>query len=227
MPVAACYIEGRDGGHEPASKQSVERFAGESQEMFCPQCGQRQTSNEARFCSSCGFQLYVVTELLKTGGQLTRRPPTPGKLSPRSRGLRQGAMLMLSTFVLVPIVAILGASMLGLPAEFVAATAIICMMGGFLRIMYALLFETNEAPEAPETAPQYAPPVSVPNYLGTQHAPSALPPPQGSPIPAYRTPHRFDTGEIMPPPSVTDHTTRLLDKQLDQQFDKQPDESKE
>ena len=72
--------------------------------MFCPQCGQRQTSNEARFCSSCGFQLYVVTELLKTGGQLTRRPPAPGQMSPRSRGLRQGAMLMLSTVVVVPVV---------------------------------------------------------------------------------------------------------------------------
>ncbi len=195
--------------------------------MFCPQCGQRQTSNEVRFCSSCGFQLYVVTELLKTGGQLTRRPPTPGQLSPRSRGLRQGALLMLSTFVLVPIVAILGAGLIGLPGELVAATAIICLMGGFLRIMYALLMESSEAPEATAPAPQYVPPASVPNYLGTQHAPSALPPPQGSPIPAYRTPQRFNTGEIVPPPSVTDHTTRLLDKQLDQQFDKQPDESKE
>ena|SRR5437870_2255308 len=190
--------------------------------MFCPQCGQRQTSNEARFCSSCGFQLYVVTELLKTGGQLTRRPVAPGQMSPRSRGLRQGAMLMLSTLVVVPVIAILGVAMIGLPGEFVGAAAVICAMGGFLRMMYALLFESSEAPEASGTAPQYVPPASVPNYLGTQHSPSALPSPLGTPVNAYRTPLRFDTGELAPPPaSVTDHTTRLLDKQLD----KQPDES--
>jgi hypothetical protein len=192
--------------------------------MFCPQCGQRQTSNEARFCSSCGFQLYVVTELLKTGGQLTRRPTIPGQLSPRSRGLRQGTMLMLSTLLVVPVIAILGVALIGLPGQFAGAAAIICTMGGFLRMMYALLFESSEAPEASAPEPQYVPPASVPNYLGTHQTPSALPPPQGSPIPAYRTPRRFDTGEIAPPPaSVTDHTTRLLDKQLD----KQPDEPKE
>src|ERR1700754_5223150 len=97
-----------------ASDIEAKRSAGESREMFCPQCGLRQTSNEARFCSSCGFQLHVVTEIMKTGGQLTRRPPVPGQLSPRSKGLRQGAMMMLSTMVLVPVTAILGVGLLDL-----------------------------------------------------------------------------------------------------------------
>jgi hypothetical protein len=189
--------------------------------MFCPQCGLRQSSNEARFCSSCGFQLYVVTELLKTGGQLTRRPPAPGQMSPRSRGLRQGAMMMLSALVLVPVTAILGVALLNLPGELVGAVAVICFMGGFLRMMYALLFESTEAPEPANAAPQhYVPPASVPNYLGTPHAPASLPPQQGVPVNTYRAPPRFDTGELMPPSSVTDHTTRLLDRQ----FEKQPDE---
>ena len=193
--------------------------------MFCPQCGQRQPSNEARFCSSCGFQMYVVTELLKSGGQLTRRPTTPGQLSPRSRGLRQGVMMMLSTLVIVPLMGIIGAELLGLPGEFVGATAVILMMGGFLRMMYALLFESSEAAEpAVSTQQQYVPPASVPNYLGAQHMPPALPPQQSTPINMYRAPHRFDTGEIVPPSSVTDHTTRLLDKQLDKQPDEPPKE---
>jgi hypothetical protein len=187
--------------------------------MFCPQCGQRQPSNEARFCSSCGFQLYVVTDLLKSGGKLERRPAVPGQMSARSRGLRQGAMLMLSTLVVVPVIAILGAGLLGLPGELIAVSAIICSMGGFLRMMYALLFESNEVAELPHASQQYVPPSTPPNYLGATHAASALPP-QRSPIPAYRTPPRFDTGEIVPPPSVTDHTTRLLDKQQ-----QQPDET--
>jgi hypothetical protein len=188
--------------------------------MFCPQCGLRQNSNDARFCSSCGFQLYVVTELLKTGGQLARRPPAPGQLSPRSKGLRQGAMMMLSTLVLVPVTAILGVALLDLPAELVGAVAVICFMGGFLRMMYALLFESTEAPEPANAPQQYVPPSSVPNYLGTPHMPASLPPQQSAPVNTYHPPRRFDTGEIAPPSSVTDHTTRLLDKQ----FDKQPDE---
>ncbi|HVF68119.1 MAG TPA: zinc ribbon domain-containing protein [Pyrinomonadaceae bacterium] len=192
--------------------------------MFCPQCGLRQTSNEARFCSSCGFQLYVVTELLKTGGQLTRRPPAPGQLTPRSKGLRQGAMMMLSTLVLVPVTAILGVALLNLPGELVGAVAVICFMGGFLRMMYALLFESTEAPEPATTPQQYVPPASVPNYLGTPHAHASLPPRQSVPVNTYNPPRRFDTGEIVPPPSVTDHTTRLLDKQLDKQPDEQPKE---
>jgi hypothetical protein len=168
--------------------------------------------------------LYVVTELLKTGGQLTRRPAAPGQMSPRSKGLRQGAMLMLSTLVIVPVTAILGVALLDLPGELVGAVAIICFMGGFLRMMYAMLFESTEAPEPANAPQQYVPPASVPNYLGTPHIPASLPPQQSAPVNTYRPPRRFDTGEIAPPSSVTDHTTRLLDKQFDKQFDKQPDE---
>src|SRR5436309_68893 len=55
--------------------------------MFCPQCGQRQITNEARFCSGCGFPLNVVGELLANNGQLPWRPPQPEAvgLSPRHR----------------------------------------------------------------------------------------------------------------------------------------------
>jgi hypothetical protein len=45
-----------------------------------------------------------------------------------------------------------------------------------------------------------------------------LPPPQQSaPVPVYRKPQRFNTGEITPPSSsITENTTRLLDKQPDE-----------
>ena len=33
--------------------------------MFCPNCGQRQVSNGARFCPACGFPLEVVGELVE------------------------------------------------------------------------------------------------------------------------------------------------------------------
>ncbi len=32
--------------------------------MFCPKCGQEQTSESVRFCSRCGFKLNIVEEPL-------------------------------------------------------------------------------------------------------------------------------------------------------------------
>ncbi|MDT5272609.1 MAG: zinc-ribbon domain [Acidobacteriota bacterium] len=203
--------------------------------MFCPQCGQRQISNEARFCPACGFPLEVVSELLAGGGRLHWRPPAAAasnELTPRQRGIRQGAMLMLTTLLVVPLLAIFGVAMLGLPGEFVALAAVGLPVGGFLRIIYALLFESNGPPLPAPPQPAYMPPPAIPNYLGAPPPQQAhtLPPRQAMPVPAPPRPQRYNTGELVEPPraSVTDHTTRLLDKQPDaptRLFDKQPDES--
>ena len=192
--------------------------------MFCPNCGQRQVSNEARFCPSCGFALEVVGELMASGGRMHWRPPqpqpsAPQELTPRQKGIRQGAMIMLLTLLVVPLMAIFGVALLGLPGEIVALGAIGLPVGGFLRIMYALLFESNTPafPAAPQ--PSYMPPPAIPNYLGTPPQQSyTLPPRQAAPAHAPARPQRYHTGELVEPPrsSVTDHTTRLLDKQPDE-----------
>jgi hypothetical protein len=196
--------------------------------MFCPNCGQRQTSNDARFCNACGFALNAVTDLLASGGRGHWRPPEathqvqpalPAALTPRQKGIRQGVMLMLSTFLLVPLLAIFGVALLNLPGEIVALAAIGCPVGGMLRLVYALLLESN-VPAAPESAPAaaYVPPPTIPDYLGAPVQNASLPPPQSTPVPAPARPQRYNTGELVEPPrtSVTDHTTRLLYKQPDE-----------
>ena len=190
--------------------------------MFCPNCGQRQISNEARFCPSCGFALEVVGELVANGGRLHWRPPQPQgtqELSPRQKGIRQGAMIMLTVLLAVPLLAIFGVALLGLPGEIVALAAVGLPVFGFLRIMYALLYESN-APALPTAPPQtYMPPPAIPNYLGTPQQQSyTLPPHQSTPVPTPARPQRYNTGELVEPPraSVTDHTTRLLDRQPDE-----------
>ena len=193
--------------------------------MFCPHCGQRQISGEARFCPSCGFPLGVVVELLANGGQLPWRPAAaaPDRPTLRARGIKQGVFMMMSMVVLMPIVIFLGVSMLNLPGELIPLTAVICVMGGFLRMLYAIFFESNDPTQAAGTAappqPQhYVPPAVTPNYLGAPQQSPVLPPRQSTPV--YARPQRYHTGELVDPPraSVPDHTTRLLDKQ--------PDESK-
>jgi hypothetical protein len=128
-------------------------------------------------------------------------------------------MLMLSTLLVVPLLAIFGVAMLGFPGEFVALGAVFCSMGGLLRILYALMLESNVRPPAGPPQPAYVPPPAIPDYLGAQSRGAALPPPQGAPIHAQsRAPRRYNTGELVEPPrvSVTDHTTRLLDRQPDE-----------
>ena len=126
-------------------------------------------------------------------------------------------MLMLSTFLLVPLLAILGVSLLGFPAQIVAIAAVFCPIGGLLRILYALALESNARPVADAAQPAYVPPPAIPNYLDTPARATTLPPAQGTPVPVPR-PQRLNTGELTAPPraSVTDHTTRLLDKQPDE-----------
>ena len=191
--------------------------------MFCPNCGQRQNSNEARFCPACGFPLEVVGQLLAGGGRLQQwHPPAevaPTELSPRQKGIRQGVMLMLLTLLVVPLTAIVGVVLLNLPGEFVAFAAVGLPVGGFLRLIYALMFESNArlAAHVPPL-PAYVPPPAMPNYLGANARPATLPPPQSTPVQPYARPPRYNTGELVEPPrvGVTDHTTRLLDKQPDE-----------
>ena len=186
--------------------------------MFCPQCGQKQANNEVRFCSSCGFPLAGVSEVLVRGGQLPVPTSAGGlrNLTPRQRGIRKGAMLMLSTLLVVPLVSIISVFITGGPEIFAPIAAITCFIGGLLRIIYAAMFEEGAPAQPSAPAQTYAPPAMPPNYLGTPERSTALPPPHCAPAPNAR-PSLFDTGELAPPrASVTDHTTRLLDRQTEE-----------
>jgi hypothetical protein len=183
--------------------------------MYCPKCGQQQVDGNVRFCSRCGFPLGIVTELLASGGTLPLSPTTgqPSGLSPRQKGVRQGALMMLSTMLIVPIVIFLGVVMLGLSPKLIPLVSVLLFMGGLFRILYAVLMEEGRPANQLDAAPSYIPP-AMPARLSTPVARgTALPPPQSAPAPAWRRP--VDTSELVSPPSVTENTTRLLDERPD------------
>ena len=183
--------------------------------MYCPKCSQQQVDDNVRFCSRCGFPLGPVTELLASGGTLPLFPATGQQsgLSPRQKGIRQGALMMLSTMLIVPIVIFLGVVMLHLPGELIPLVSVLLFMGGLLRILYAVLMEENRPVGQLDAAHNYIPP-AMPARLSTPAARgTALPPPQSAPVPAWRRP--VDTSELVSPPSVTENTTRLLDERPD------------
>jgi hypothetical protein len=178
--------------------------------MFCPQCGQQQASGAVRFCSRCGFPLDGVIQLLSSGGMLPsyRSPDEPQPISPRRKGVRQGGILLLSGAILLPVLGVLYSfSEAPFLEILMALAAIICFIGGPLRMLYAAVFE--EGAPNPFSRP-YIPVQTRPPQF-TPHLPqSALPPP-----PAQQSGWRPRpiTAELATPPSVTENTTRLLDKE--------------
>jgi len=178
--------------------------------MFCPQCGQQQVSETVRYCSRCGFLLEAVSAVVIAGGQLPVHYVQAASrgLSPRSKGVRQGALLMLSTILIVPVLAIITTTMGIAPHIIIPLAAVFCFLGGLLRILYALLMEDANAPLDSSPA-GHAPPIApqLEARRPDMSAPTSLPAAQ----PAWRRP--VNTGQIVTPPSVTESTTRLLNKE--------------
>jgi hypothetical protein len=184
--------------------------------MFCPKCGQQQASDSVRFCSRCGFQLEVVKELLLTDGALVQHEAEIriSRRSARNRGIRQGVMLMLLTALAVPVSALL--ARLGIvPREFIALAVLICPIGGFLRLVYALMFEEGARSRKPVAAPAYNTHATPAHFQQGHAEASALPPQQSKPASDYYSGRRIETAEMAQPPSVTENTTRLLDNAKD------------
>ena len=183
--------------------------------MYCPKCGQQQVPEDVRFCSRCGFPLGTVLELLSQGGSLSpfQMGGASSELSPRQKGIRQGAIMMLSTLLIVPVVIFLLVAMLGMPGELIPLTAVILFMGGLMRILYAVFLEENYVNSKADAVPHYVPPPMPQARLSAPSRGSALPPAQSTPAPAWRRP--ADTSELVSPPSVTENTTRLLDERPD------------
>ena len=175
--------------------------------MHCPQCGQEQISAEMRFCKACGFPLDRVRELLAAGNlssTLDKEDRKPRE-SPRRKGVRQGVMLLFICMVSVPLYGLIGKPVFALPPLF--------LMAGFLRILYAVIFQEG-APrkEKQDNSLPYAPITT--DQPGTEGGGSALPPSHSLPVSVFSA-RRLDTAEMVSPPSVTEHTTKLLDESQD------------
>ena len=178
--------------------------------MFCPQCGQQQATGVIRFCSRCGFPLDGVIQLLGTGGMIPvyRNPDEPVPVSARRKGVKQGGMLLLSGAVLVPLLGVMASFGNSAFLEILTAfAAIICFIGGPLRMFYAAVFEEG----APSPMRMYGPPVSKPQFGPPPMQHQALPPPPVRSASGWRS--RPNTAELVNPPSVTENTTRLLEKE--------------
>ena len=183
--------------------------------MFCPRCGEERISQETSFCSKCGYLLTGTAELLEAGG--TPLVPTTDRMvgaSPRLRGIKLGMFMLLLTIVLAPIVGIISVFALNTEPWPVGVVIFLLGGGGLLRIVYALMFESKErTPLLPEegwpkagmvgaAAATDEQQLSGPGSKGELYPSSFIPPPSN---------RWLDTNDLEPT-SVTDHTTKLLEK---------------
>ena len=180
--------------------------------MFCPKCNQQQPTETMRFCSRCGFPLAGVAILLQNNGAL----PEPFVESNQKRGpSRKTIMIESAVFTLVSwVVAFLATFWFDFGGPFETAAKIgtvlfftLSLIGVF-RFLYGFLFAKDPVDQPKRKL--RANKTSSSGSLGATDQ-FALPAQQSLPAEAYSK--SGNTKEMVARPSVTEHTTRLLEEQ--------------
>lgn len=184
--------------------------------MHCPKCGQQQAVQEIKFCSRCGFPLGLVTEIVAHGGFL----PQLADLHKSKKWLtrRNGILfsILWSIFfvcIMTPMWGVMGVEALA------AVSSVIGIFGG-LMILITTMMTLKKEPD-----PNFASFGQMPNQLpNQQHQPlnsaanAYLPPPSAQSFDSYASPtsaagwRAQDTDDLVKRDSVTDNTTKLLQR---------------
>lgn len=177
--------------------------------MFCPRCGQQQVSENIKFCSRCGFSMELISDILAHGGVLPQLLDLGKnkKLLTRKNGLKAALIWAIAMWVLfTPFFGVIGAD------ELAGMAAILGFAGGVLLTLISFLFLDNK-PAISQTGVSMRSDYAQ-NNLGGVSSGSALPPHQSVPASAYAPPAGKwqTTNDLTAPPSVTESTTKLLQK---------------
>ena len=180
--------------------------------MYCPKCSQIQTEDGLRFCSRCGFQLGVVKELiaeLGTAPVATAESQAP----PRFFSRRKQDLLFGATVMAVAATLVVQLSWFAPKAKIIfplwmfwfAFLLFVLSFDALVRVARRLFSDDDHVSDGPAPRTQ--------GFINkVSPATSELPPMRNRPAPALGF-DRVNTGEILQPLSVTDHTTNLLNKQ--------------
>jgi hypothetical protein len=174
--------------------------------MHCPRCGHQQNSDEIRFCTKCGLEISDVKALLapeRVGIKAQRR-------SENQKAARQGLMLVFSGFAVILILAMLR-DFYAVPKFLFALTVLIFIIGGAVRMSMPSLFGSNKRANGENDLREAG--FETNKLKGEQFFDKSLPEAE------YRPPVNFgakvyDTNDLAAPLSVTENTTRQLEKEF-------------
>ncbi len=173
--------------------------------MHCPRCGQQQNLEETRFCTKCGLEIGDVKELLAPELRQTRLQ----RKNALDKARQQGAITIFSSFALIIIFAGLR-EFYPLP-KFIALIFLLFMIGGAFRAAMPSLFGGKFSADDNDDLPERD--LETGKLSGEQIYGKYLPEAEYRPGVNFGT-RKFDTNELIAPPSVTEETTRNLDKEL-------------
>jgi hypothetical protein len=178
--------------------------------MYCPNCNHQQASKDAHFCRNCGLEIADNATLQAGSNGIPADGVASGYalLTPRQKGLRLSALLFVIGLVLIPL-AFLFKNIFLDKMIYLLAPAMMLLLAGLIRATYAILLQEGEGvspgslflsgASQKESARLNSPTWNAslpPRRVGMSHIISK----------------DKGTGEMVAPPSATEHTTQLLDK---------------
>lgn len=182
--------------------------------MHCPRCGQKQVSEDIKFCSRCGFPLGLVSEILTHGGFLPQLAELHKTDKPKFTK-KHGVTFSISWFIfflliMAPFWGIVGVRQLA------GLSAIVGIFGSMIMLISSLILMRSAPRELPMSLNDMQQP-NVHHLHGVNQTQNALPPQRYQPVDTYVPPQPGswkapDTGELVSPGSVVEGTTKLLQK---------------
>ena len=170
--------------------------------MHCRHCGHELFPDDARFCRQCGSPLPRARGVLSP--RRAERADAPGA----GRGeasYAKGMPWLLLSLLFVIVMSLLG-DFTGVPQHYVRLVAAALMLVGLARTFYPHLSAGRVESFDGELARAESGGPALPRPGARR-----LPGPRGVPVEEF-TRRGAGTAEMLPVPSVTEHTTRLLDE---------------
>jgi hypothetical protein len=187
--------------------------------MYCPRCGEQQTSGNLRFCSKCGLPLGLVSEVLSNGGTL----PQLEEIYKKKKFLTRKNGVILSIFWFIFFVPFCAAffGVLG-DEELSAVSAVFGVFSSLLILLFSLFFLGKPPKDSINQAIIQENNAIPQNLSSRQTQQNVLPSQQTQSAQEYVAPSTaswktYDTGELVQPGSVTEGTTKLLKKELQEE----------
>ncbi len=182
--------------------------------MYCPRCGEQQSSGNLRFCNRCGLPLGLVSEVVSNEGTLPQLEETLKKKKWLTRG--NGLKFSIVWFAIWFFITMLTA--LGGGDEGSAIVFVIGFFGSIFMMLLSFLFLKSDSKTKFTQNPAHQNYAVPQNLSGQKENQNALPPQQQQPAKDYVAPHGGmwkapETGDLVSQGSVTEGTTKLLSKE--------------
>jgi hypothetical protein len=160
--------------------------------MFCPKCGQRQASEDGSFCCACGTKLHSAE-----GSTIRRIIALVMHIALTALAIGGWGPWTMPNYMQIRALILL-----------ISVITFLLLFSNDLKRVFSKLFNQGEDQPGQETSSASS--LRAVNQIRSAPHPSALPPVRSMPVNSIGQ-RSQNTAEMVRPPSITEHTTELLD----------------